>query len=436
MMTLSELKNTIQKEIDKRDFLHEHTSANEAIFNQKCAGTFEAVETGRGSEKCLIPQVGTLQFLYRGQGEEYAPCLPVLYRGNPNPVEVFVERMRLTVFKRLLDSHPVVEHFFRRNGFLVDVEGLAQHYGLKTSVLDLTSSLDIALFFAMCPYDKNSDVYTFHNDGLPHEAFVYVFLPLFDNEPCPSGFGNSFLNGSIRPIGLQAFERPGNQQGYGLHLKKGESVKAYMYRFSFTCEESESYYERFGKGAGLWVKDELVDKAWAISRQKMFSFDVFNDTYKSYRPKGYSRNLLKKMMPDGVVLRIKVEDVVFSNDEKARIIDRWNDSLGRDFVSHIFRKNNYDYEGTVNDDEGNEKIVGVHNEREFRSVKQLEVLQMLTLVANPESLEGAEWKNYMGTPMTKGKGRMMDKGKWMEVPRHIESVFGTPYLAESDWKIY
>jgi len=186
----------------------------------------------------------------------------------------------------------------------------------------------------------------------------------------------------------------------------------------------------------LWVKDELVDKAWAISRQKMFSFDVFNDTYKSYRPKGYSRNLLKKMMPDGVVLRIKLEDVVFSNDEKARIIDRWNDSLGRDFVSPIFRKNNYDYEGTVNDDEGNEKIVGVHNEREFRSVKQLEVLQMLTLVANSGGLEGAEWKNYMGTPMTKGKGRMMYKGKWVEVPRHIESVFGTPYLAESDWKIY
>lgn len=42
-MTLSELIATIHKEIDKRDFLHENTPANKVLFNQKCAGTYEAV---------------------------------------------------------------------------------------------------------------------------------------------------------------------------------------------------------------------------------------------------------------------------------------------------------------------------------------------------------------------------------------------------------
>lgn len=120
-----------------------------------------------------------------------------------------------------------------------------------------------------------------------------VFNPLFDNEPCPASPGKTLLNGSIRPIGLQAFKRPGNQQGYGLHLKHGESVKAYMYRFSFNCEESKSYYKQFGSGECLWVKDELVDK---------------------------------------------VTGVLFSDDEKKEIIERWNNSLGAETASHIFRK--------------------------------------------------------------------------------------------------
>ena len=40
----------------------------------------------------------------------------------------------------------------------------------------------MALFFAMCPYDSEHDRYCYHNDGKEHEAVLYVFLPIFDNE--------------------------------------------------------------------------------------------------------------------------------------------------------------------------------------------------------------------------------------------------------------
>lgn len=158
-MTIQELADIIRKEEKNRDIRHEKTPANSKILKEKCGGTFETVITGNGQEKCLIPQVGSLHFLYRGQNQEFVPCVPSLYRGNPSEAEIFIERMRLVVFQRLLNTHPVIKNFFNKHHFKVDVEGLAQHYGLKTSVLDLTSNLDIALFFATCWYDFDNDEY-------------------------------------------------------------------------------------------------------------------------------------------------------------------------------------------------------------------------------------------------------------------------------------
>ena len=165
--------------------------------------------------------------------------------------------MRLVVFRRLLNSHPVVKYFFQRHHFLVDYEGLAQHYGLKTSVLDLTSGLDIALFFATCQYDDASDSYYPYDDGKEHDAILYIFIPILDNEPSPSLDAGEYLNGNIRPIGLQAFPRPGVQEGYGVHIPKGGSIKCYMYHFSFSCDDSLHYYNYFTEKAAGTGKDSI-----------------------------------------------------------------------------------------------------------------------------------------------------------------------------------
>lgn len=89
MLTLSELKTLILKEEEKRDLLYEHSTGNMSVFKKMCEGTFEAVETGNGREKCLIPQVAALNFLFRGQCCEFSPCLPVLYRGHLSEVDIF-----------------------------------------------------------------------------------------------------------------------------------------------------------------------------------------------------------------------------------------------------------------------------------------------------------------------------------------------------------
>lgn len=258
-MKLKEVIQAIEASKERRSFNFEQSPENKKFLSRR-NGTFEAILTGKGDEKALIPEVGAVHYLYRGQNDEVVPCIPTIYRGNPNDAQIFLQRMRLVQFHYLLRSHPVVTHFFAKHHFLVDEEGLAQHYGLKTEVLDLTSNLDVALFFATCKYNGITDSYDYYHEPGIHEGVLYVFDPFRDNELVPSFQMDKYMNGKITPIGLQAFPRPGAQYGYALHIKKGESTKSWMYKFTFTSEESKYYFDLFQKGESLWIKDKLIGK--------------------------------------------------------------------------------------------------------------------------------------------------------------------------------
>lgn len=430
-MTIQELVGIIRKEEKKRDFKHEKTPVNSKLLKDKCGGTFEAVVTGNGPEKCLIPQVGSLHFLYRGQNQEFVPCVPSLYRGNPSDAEIFIEKMRLVVFQRLLNTHPVIKKFFNKHHFKVDVEGLAQHYGLKTSVLDLTSNLNIALFFATCWYDHDNDEYKYYDDDITHEAILYVFIPLLDNEPSPSMDEANYLNHNIKPIGLQAFPRPGVQEGYGLHIPKNESIKSYMYRFTFTSEDSKMYYDMFKKGEMLWVKDALVDKTKQIVKMNVFSYNVFTETFRLFRPKGYSATKMKKEVSDIISLKTKVDDIVFNDEEQMAIVNEWNTTIGPKMTSKIYRKSWFEHDG-VDDNSSDGTIKGIRNRQEYRTLKKISQEQLIEFIGCPERLEGAEWKNYTNKPRPLEK---ITQNGWQKVPAMMEEFFGKPYLAKEDWYI-
>ena len=205
--------------------------------------------------------------------------------------------MRIVEFELLLKSHTFVKDWFEPGNLYVDYEGVAQHYGLNTEVLDFTSDIDIALFFAICPYDRATDSYRLPDKDASHTGIIYVINPMFYN---PRNFGSNevcIFEDDLKPIGLQPFERPAVQRGYGVRLPDGKALdRVRKYEFEYTPQEALDLYERFCKLSQLWVKDELIEPTKRISSKNIFAFKEFSLAWQRYPIEGLTRNRCAKLL--------------------------------------------------------------------------------------------------------------------------------------------
>lgn len=432
MLTLQELKETIAEEVKKNKFPYEEAMSKIPEFtpNGEC---FEAIDMGKSKDFFLMPEEEQETFLFRGQSQEYDTCYPSIYRGEPSALDIFVNRMRLVQFEHLLLSHSAISGFFKKHHFKVDVEGLAQHYGIKTSVLDLTSSLNVALFFAMCPYDSKKNIYTCYNDNQQHTAVLYVLNRAFDNEPSPNIYPETMFQ-KIRPIGLQAFDRPGMQRGFALHLNPEESIKGYIYRFSFTSEDSKQYLDYYHNGEKLWINDELVEKAQIIAKQTEFSFKLFGETFDKFRPTGFSRRQLKKKLFDvGIKLDKNSHDTLFSEDEKNLITNNWNEKKAKFLSEHILRRKWYEYESITNSK--GEKVDKLSGSYSYRTPQLFMRLMLMKVIAFHDPPKNAEWVNYQGTGNMRKVPKKYQTNVAQKIPATRFEPKGKPWLTEEECRI-
>lgn len=339
---------------------------------------FEIVSKNDGSQqKLLIPCAGQYSILFRGQSKDISPCVPTLYRGDYTAVDVFIERLRLAVLIELLDSHPVVKEIFIKNQWKVDYEGLAQHYGLKTAMLDFTLDIDVALFFAMCPYNPQTDSYesvtTENNTGV-----------IFSISPIQMAmFGSTIPNlfsHKIEVIGLQPFERPALQRGFAIRMNDGEDLQAWKCPFTFTKADSEEYLRKFNNGHGLWCTDILVGKVNEIKSLTAFTPQHFRKAYKLTALKGLSKTQIRAMLQERkILITNNASYPVFSIDEKQNIIDNWNNFGEQKFFSRIVTRKMI----TLNDSETNEqgeKVGRIKEEKPNIDINHISHIELLRTI--------------------------------------------------------
>ena len=293
IIPLKELKDNIEAYYESGQSNYDKINAK--VYSRDfLRNAFEIVAEGGNSKyKLLVPCECQYSVLFRGQGCAYPTCRPILYRDGISELDIFIERMKLAALMELLDTHPIVKKVYFKEHYKVNYEGLAQHYGIKTAMLDFTSDIDVALFFAMCNYNKTQKKYeAVQSDD--NVGVIYCISPIriaLDNFKNQNLFSNK-----IEVIGLQVFERPAMQRGFALRMGEKEDLHAWECHFSYSKADSEEYLKRFGDG--LWCNDILVDKVEEINAMTAFTPNHFRKAYELSGFLNCSKGKIRKLLAE------------------------------------------------------------------------------------------------------------------------------------------
>jgi len=208
--------------------------------------------------------------LFRGEKKEYPSIIPSIQR-NLSELEVLIAKLKVKEFENTLMRIPNIRDDVE-NGVAVDFTALAQHYGFATNLIDLTSNILVAAFFATNNCDEN---YSVVENGI---GVIRLFSSFnkFDTE-------NMFkFDKHFHIEGVQPFRRPAFQDAMGYEIFKGEDVsdKFHTIRFRHSKEHNEQIRNKFCyKNKCVLFPDESAEyisnkiiKNYKISRQSIMDF--------------------------------------------------------------------------------------------------------------------------------------------------------------------
>ena len=168
----------------------------------------------------IKPSLAHNKFLFRGQSQFFTPCIPNMFRDKKKVAEhQYVDDViQINELEVLLRQHPLVQlfeqgfyllhDFFR---FRVDYSGLSQHYYNRTPLLDLTSDMEVAKFFAVTWFNMENDCYEKYTGNELGVLYYYdLGADAFTDRP-----GRNYY---VETIGKQPFMRSGNQSGFLIRL--------------------------------------------------------------------------------------------------------------------------------------------------------------------------------------------------------------------------
>lgn len=217
------------------------------------------LQSGRYS---LKPNLKNRKFLFRGETEFHPQCSPNLFR-DPQKKYYLDSMIHGDEMVRVILSHPLVQLLdlgIKLNGvvykFEMNLYGLLQHYYNKSSLLDLTSNIDVALFFATQKYDWRLDKYTPIIDTNHKYGVLYYY-----NIDINRDFQQQPNGEQLSTIGLQVFPRSGRQKGFLYQLNKNGNFNSLphlnAFFFKHNAKIAQEISERMNSGEELFPNDIL-----------------------------------------------------------------------------------------------------------------------------------------------------------------------------------
>lgn len=266
----------------------------------------------------LKPSLANHKFLYRGQSRFFSPCKPSLFRENK---DYFVDDIiQIKEFQCLLKTHPLVQLFEKgfellhdKFYFKINYEGLSQHYYNNTNLLDLTSDMEVAKFFAVTTFNMKSDCYEKYTGK---ELGVLYYFDL----KADSFQYNDKRKYIVNNIGKQPFIRSGNQSGFLINIAKDEDFNNYPeVRYVFFRHNpiiTDRVFAQFDNGDRI-MPEEILRSHWHRrmndeKTKKLISTEALKLNYKD-NPHESHNKIIKALQNKG--FKIKKYQPSFTKEE-------------------------------------------------------------------------------------------------------------------------
>lgn len=291
---------------------------------------------------CVMTQQRN-RYYYRGENAYYrtskASCFRVTEFDMPETYQPIIQQLRLWQCCDMLDKLDAIKNWqFSEVQYLA----LAQHYGLRTQMTDITSDLKTALFFACCKYGNDQrwhplDTIDFSHrnsrvgvskkcNGDSRYGVIYRCpAEITDLQWCNDGEKNAF--GIIIPVGFQPFMRCSCQHAYMLLTRHDDDLlfdkRFDKFKFRLTAEICNWIYEEMDRGNKIYPQADVPDISKEIeahNRQKAISDHVFKNSLPDV---GFTANDAEKLKDILNTVGITIQDEVnILSPERITQIDR------------------------------------------------------------------------------------------------------------------
>ena len=299
----------------------------------------------------VVIQQAARRNYYRGENQIFKESVPSLLRAlkkYPTPKEKelyrFVADMRIAEFKFLLERF---EHVINWNICDILYEPLAQHYGLETGWIDITSDFNVALFFATCYWDntegkwkpltkEQTEVDENHKYGVIFHMPSYQMperwdcaleqFSIFKYKRDENG-KDTFVRKDITeckgktenliyPIGFQPFMRCHMQNAYGIYMREDNPLQSDLQfeklKFRHNEQFSQKVFDLMKGGELIYPHEGLRQADFIINQiknaycfsEEAFQYALYRNHWFSIKDADIAKNELQSFTVNGHPIEI------------------------------------------------------------------------------------------------------------------------------------
>ena len=286
---------------------------------------------------------------FRGENAYNKHCRPSLFRNMPAEPETLKIHKVIGNIKVLEFSIWLNNLSFVQNWSFGDVfhGAIAQHYGLLTNGIDITSDFETALFFACCKYENgkwrplkkdefeyaDSRVAVSKRGGDSRFGIIFTAPADISNMSHAANIPELHFTG-VTPVGFQPFIRCSNQSGY--IIEAAENFDLYhdscfsKFKFRHKPEICDWIYNKKQAGEQIYPNDffgSIADIIDSVQQSKHYSKKVFKIMLERMHLESDAEKIKEALRRLGYQCTASLQ--LCSNERMAELESSWNNACNK-----------------------------------------------------------------------------------------------------------